>query len=38
MTKQPNVKHEIRSIHPWTTNYSCAIPLSDATIPALANR
>ncbi len=38
MTNHSNVKHEIRSIHPWTTNYSCVIPLSDATIPALAKR
>ncbi len=38
MTNHSNVKHEIRSIHPWATNYSCVIPLSDATIPALDKR
>lgn len=31
-------QHEISSIHPWMINYSCAIPLSDTTMPALAKR
>ncbi len=38
MTNHSNVKHEIRSIHPWTTNYSCVIPLNEATMPALDKR
>ncbi|EFA7475409.1 hypothetical protein CXJ71_000948 [Escherichia coli] len=35
--KSPH-QHEISSIHPWMINYSCAIPLNEATIPALDKR